>query len=83
MWNRAAETMPREQLERLQVQRLREAVARVAQAVPFYAQRTLLKSEVLPERVAAAIFALVAGDLSLTTGMLVPVDGGVPSAFLR
>jgi NAD(P)-dependent dehydrogenase (short-subunit alcohol dehydrogenase family) len=49
----------------------------------FYAQRTLLKREVLPEHVAAAIFALVGGELSLTTGTLVPVDGGVPVAFLR
>jgi len=39
MWNRAAETMPRDALERLQVQRLREVVGRVAQAVPFYAKR--------------------------------------------
>ena len=30
----------------------------------FYAQRTLLKKEVLPEHVAAAVFALVGGDLS-------------------
>src|SRR5205085_1972388 len=49
----------------------------------FYASRTLLKREVLPSHVAAAVFALVGGDLSLTTGMLVPVDGGVPQAFLR
>jgi rhamnulose-1-phosphate aldolase/alcohol dehydrogenase len=49
----------------------------------FYASRTLLKSEVLPEHVAAAVFALVSGDLPLTTGTLVPVDGGVPQAFLR
>jgi rhamnulose-1-phosphate aldolase/alcohol dehydrogenase len=49
----------------------------------FYAQRTLLKREVLPEHVAAAVFALTAGDLSLTTGLLVPVDAGVPAAFLR
>jgi rhamnulose-1-phosphate aldolase/alcohol dehydrogenase len=49
----------------------------------FYAQRTLLKREVLPEHVAAAVFALVGGDLSLTTGLLVPVDAGVAAAFLR
>lgn len=39
MWNRAAETMPREQLAQLQLQRLRELVARVAQKIPFYARR--------------------------------------------
>jgi rhamnulose-1-phosphate aldolase/alcohol dehydrogenase len=49
----------------------------------FYAQRTLLKREVLPEHVAAAVVALCAGDLPLTTGLLVPVDAGVPAAFLR
>jgi rhamnulose-1-phosphate aldolase/alcohol dehydrogenase len=49
----------------------------------YYAQRTLLKREVLPEDVAAAVFALTGGDLALTTGLLVPVDAGVPSAFLR
>jgi rhamnulose-1-phosphate aldolase/alcohol dehydrogenase len=49
----------------------------------FYAQRTLLKREVLPEHVAAAVIALTSGELSLTTGLLVPVDGGVAAAFLR
>ena len=49
----------------------------------FYAQRTLLKREVLPEHVAAAVFALTAGDLSQTTGLLIPVDAGVAAAFLR
>ena len=49
----------------------------------FYAQRTLLKQEVLPEHVAAAVFALTAGDLSRTTGLHVPVDAGVAAAFLR
>jgi rhamnulose-1-phosphate aldolase/alcohol dehydrogenase len=49
----------------------------------FYAQRTLLKREVLPEHVAAAVVALTAGDLPVTTGLLVPVDGGVAAAFLR
>ncbi|MGW6929169.1 bifunctional aldolase/short-chain dehydrogenase [Lentzea sp. NPDC054927] len=49
----------------------------------FYAQRTLLKREVLPDHVAAAVFVLTAGDLSLTTGLHVPVDAGVAAAFLR
>jgi rhamnulose-1-phosphate aldolase/alcohol dehydrogenase len=49
----------------------------------FYARRTLLKREVLPEHVAAAVYALTARDLSLTTGLLIPVDGGNPAAFLR
>jgi rhamnulose-1-phosphate aldolase/alcohol dehydrogenase len=49
----------------------------------FYAKRTLLGREVLPEHVAAAVFALVGGDLSLTTGLHVPVDAGVAAAFPR
>jgi rhamnulose-1-phosphate aldolase/alcohol dehydrogenase len=49
----------------------------------FYARRTLLQREVLPEHVAAAVVALTAADLRLTTGMLIPVDGGVAAAFLR
>ncbi|MEU7839062.1 bifunctional aldolase/short-chain dehydrogenase [Nonomuraea sp. NPDC049129] len=49
----------------------------------FYAQRTLLKQEVLPEHVAAAVFALTGGELSLTTGLHIPVDAGVAAAFLR
>ena len=49
----------------------------------FYARRTLLKREVLPEHVAAAVAALTSGDLPLTTGLHIPVDGGVAAAFLR
>jgi rhamnulose-1-phosphate aldolase/alcohol dehydrogenase len=49
----------------------------------YYAQRTLLKREVLPEHVANAVFALTGGDLSHTTGLHVPVDAGVAAAFLR
>ncbi|MFJ9358703.1 bifunctional aldolase/short-chain dehydrogenase [Streptomyces mirabilis] len=49
----------------------------------FYAQRTILKREVLPEHVANAVFALTGGDLTHTTGLHVPVDAGVAAAFLR
>jgi NAD(P)-dependent dehydrogenase (short-subunit alcohol dehydrogenase family) len=49
----------------------------------YYAQRTLLKREVLPEHVAAAVFALTGPDLQQTTGLHVPVDSGVAAAFLR
>jgi rhamnulose-1-phosphate aldolase/alcohol dehydrogenase len=64
---------------------LRAAVYGVAEEElgAFYAKRTLLKREVLPEHVAAAVFALVGGDLSQTTGLHVPVDAGVAAAFLR
>ncbi|WP_425954862.1 bifunctional aldolase/short-chain dehydrogenase [Xylanimonas sp. McL0601] len=49
----------------------------------FYAQRTLLKREVLPEHVANVAFALCTSDFSHTTGLHVPVDAGVAAAFLR
>jgi NAD(P)-dependent dehydrogenase (short-subunit alcohol dehydrogenase family) len=49
----------------------------------FYAQRTLLKREVLPSHVADAVLALCSGLLSRTTGAILPVDGGVTGAFLR
>lgn len=49
----------------------------------YYAQRTLLKREVLPEHVANAVFVLTAGELTHTTGLHIPVDAGVAAAFLR
>jgi rhamnulose-1-phosphate aldolase/alcohol dehydrogenase len=49
----------------------------------YYARRTLLGREVLPEHVAAAVVALTAGELPLTTGLHVPVDAGVAAGFLR
>ncbi|NJC23929.1 rhamnulose-1-phosphate aldolase [Arthrobacter pigmenti] len=49
----------------------------------YYAQRTLLKREVLPEHVANAAVVLTSAELSHTTGLHVPVDAGVAAAFLR
>lgn len=49
----------------------------------FYAQRTILKREVLPEHVANAVFVLTGPELSHTTGLHIPVDAGVAAAFLR
>ena len=49
----------------------------------YYAQRTLLKREVLPEHVARCVSALASEEFSHTTGLLVPVDAGVANAFLR
>jgi rhamnulose-1-phosphate aldolase/alcohol dehydrogenase len=49
----------------------------------YYASRTLLKREVLPENVANAVFVLCSPDLSHTTGLHIPVDAGVAAAFLR
>jgi rhamnulose-1-phosphate aldolase/alcohol dehydrogenase len=49
----------------------------------YYARRTLLQREVLPEHVANAVSALCSDEFSHTTGLLVPVDAGVAAAFLR
>lgn len=49
----------------------------------YYAERTLLKREVLPEHVANTVSAICSDDFSRTTGLLVPVDAGVAGAFLR
>ncbi|SEI93186.1 bifunctional rhamnulose-1-phosphate aldolase/short-chain dehydrogenase [Demequina mangrovi] len=49
----------------------------------FYAQRTILKREVLPEHVANATAMITGPDMSHTTGLHVPVDAGVAAAFLR
>jgi rhamnulose-1-phosphate aldolase/alcohol dehydrogenase len=49
----------------------------------YYAQRSILKREVLPEHIAAAVFVLCSSDLALTTGLHIPVDSGVAAAFMR
>ncbi len=49
----------------------------------FYANRTILKREVVPENVADAVYVLTGPELSRTTGLHIPVDSGVAQAFLR
>lgn len=49
----------------------------------YYAKRTLLGKEVVPEDVAAAVSVIASADLGQTTGLHVPVDSGVAAAFLR
>lgn len=49
----------------------------------YYAQRTILKREVVPENVADAVAVLTGPELSRTTGVHIPVDSGVAAAFLR
>ncbi|MDH5133296.1 MULTISPECIES: bifunctional aldolase/short-chain dehydrogenase [unclassified Microbacterium] len=49
----------------------------------FYADRTILKREVVPENVADAVYVLTGPELSRTTGLHIPVDSGVAAAFLR
>jgi rhamnulose-1-phosphate aldolase len=49
----------------------------------YYANRTILKREVVPENVADAVWVLTGPELSRTTGLHIPVDSGVAAAFLR
>ncbi len=54
-----------------------------AKLAEFYAQRTLTKSVILPQDCANAILWLLSDESAKTTGHVVPVDGGLPEAFLR
>ena len=54
-----------------------------AKLADFYAQRTLTKRPILPEDCAAAIVWLAGDQSAKTTGHVIPVDGGLPEAFLR
>ena len=56
---------------------LRDKLAR------FYAARTLLKQPITPELCAEAILWLAGDRSGRTSGHIIPVDGGLPEAFLR
>ena len=56
---------------------LRDKLAR------FYAGRTLLGQPITPELCAEAILWLAGARSGRTTGHIIPVDGGLPDAFLR
>jgi len=49
----------------------------------FYARRTLTRQPIDPQDCAAAILFLAGPQSRCTTGHLIPVDGGLPEAFLR
>jgi rhamnose utilization protein RhaD (predicted bifunctional aldolase and dehydrogenase)/NAD(P)-dependent dehydrogenase (short-subunit alcohol dehydrogenase family) len=49
----------------------------------FYAQRTLTKRAILPQDCANAIVWLAGEQSGKTTGHVIPVDGGLPEAYLR
>jgi rhamnose utilization protein RhaD (predicted bifunctional aldolase and dehydrogenase)/NAD(P)-dependent dehydrogenase (short-subunit alcohol dehydrogenase family) len=49
----------------------------------FYARRTITKRPILPEDNANAICWLAGDQSAKTTGHVIPVDGGLPEAFLR
>jgi NAD(P)-dependent dehydrogenase (short-subunit alcohol dehydrogenase family) len=49
----------------------------------FYAKRSLTQTPIEPEDQAEAIFLLISGRVSKTTGHIIPVDGGLQDGFLR
>ena len=49
----------------------------------FYAQRTITRAPILPLDCANAILWLAGDQSAKTTGHVIPVDGGLPEAFLR
>ena len=56
---------------------LREKLAR------YFAGRTLLQQPITPDLCAEAILWLAGDHSGRTTGHIIPVDGGLPEAFLR
>ena len=49
----------------------------------FYARRTITRRPILPQDCANAICWLASEASAKTTGHVIPVDGGLPEAFLR
>jgi NAD(P)-dependent dehydrogenase (short-subunit alcohol dehydrogenase family) len=49
----------------------------------FYAERTITRRPILPADCANAICWLAGEASAKTTGHVIPVDGGLPEAFLR
>jgi len=56
---------------------------KVEELPAYYAKRTLMNEIILPEDIAAGVFAFVGGDLSKSTGNVLNVDGGIATAFVR
>jgi NAD(P)-dependent dehydrogenase (short-subunit alcohol dehydrogenase family) len=54
-----------------------------ARLADFYAQRTITRRPILPIDCANAICWLAGDQSARTTGHVIPVDGGLPEAFLR
>jgi rhamnose utilization protein RhaD (predicted bifunctional aldolase and dehydrogenase)/NAD(P)-dependent dehydrogenase (short-subunit alcohol dehydrogenase family) len=54
-----------------------------AKLAEFYARRTLTRKPIMPADCANAICFLASDQSARTTGHVIPVDGGLPEAFLR
>jgi rhamnulose-1-phosphate aldolase/alcohol dehydrogenase len=55
----------------------------VAELPAYYAKRTLLNEEILPQDIAKAVLILADGSLKKSTGNIINVDGGFAGSFLR
>ena len=49
----------------------------------YYAQRAITRQPILPQDCARAVVWLASDESAKTTGHIIPVDGGLPEAFLR
>jgi NAD(P)-dependent dehydrogenase (short-subunit alcohol dehydrogenase family) len=49
----------------------------------FYAKRTLTARPITPDDCSNAIYFLASDQSAKTTGHVIPIDGGLPEAFLR
>ena len=49
----------------------------------FYAKRTITRQPIAPSDCANAIYWLAGDRISKISGHIIPVDGGLPDAFLR
>jgi rhamnose utilization protein RhaD (predicted bifunctional aldolase and dehydrogenase)/NAD(P)-dependent dehydrogenase (short-subunit alcohol dehydrogenase family) len=54
-----------------------------AKLADFYAERTITRQPIVPADCANAICWLAGDQSAKTTGHVIPVDGGLPEAFLR
>jgi rhamnose utilization protein RhaD (predicted bifunctional aldolase and dehydrogenase)/NAD(P)-dependent dehydrogenase (short-subunit alcohol dehydrogenase family) len=54
-----------------------------AKLAEFYSRRTITRQPILPADCANAICWLASDQSAKTTGHIIPVDGGLPEAFLR
>jgi rhamnose utilization protein RhaD (predicted bifunctional aldolase and dehydrogenase)/NAD(P)-dependent dehydrogenase (short-subunit alcohol dehydrogenase family) len=78
--DRVIQSLQKYQIEQSEKESTDELRSKLAD---FYAQRTLTRLPILPQDCANAIVWLLSDHSAKTTGHVIPVDGGLPEAFLR